>query len=219
MRVTMMDWDTTLSVEGVATAAGVLGAAIGYIVNLMKTWRDNGEAKKRRGTYATILHFLEDDLLEGQTEDQLWQKYVSPDSLGIRKRYRAISARKLDRVKFEALIRDLRLDRLIELIGRDQYRLESRFLDKYDLSRESRTIASQVAGRLISIDAITDRVRAIVMDRSLSRYERKDALELMIRVSPTVGVRQAAELMGSSDRVEVLIAGEVLGDLQRPSAR
>jgi hypothetical protein len=211
-----MRWDTTVSIEGVATAAGVVGAAVGYLVNLIRNWRQEAKNKKRRGTYSTILHLLEEDLVSGLTEDQLWDMYSSERTSEVRRRYNALTPTKVDRVRFESLIRDLRLDRLIELVGRDQYRLETRHLDKYDFQSEARAVAIKAANRAIAPTAVADAARAALLDESLDRWERKHALELLMRVDPDDGVAQATKLLSCGKHDLIIMAGEVLADLQKP---
>jgi len=51
--------DYTVNLEGAVAAIGILAAAIGYLLNLLRTIRDNNAWKRERADNIMILEILE----------------------------------------------------------------------------------------------------------------------------------------------------------------
>jgi hypothetical protein len=84
-----MAFDPTVTIEGAATALGVLGAATGYVINLIRGWHFDYKDKRYAGTNRLILDLLEKNFWTGLTESKLYELYISPELNAKRKEYQA----------------------------------------------------------------------------------------------------------------------------------
>lgn len=75
-----------MTIEGGATALAVVGAAIGYLVNLARGWRRERRDANFIGTRLLILEVLERHPFSGLSEDELWNAYRS-EALAERRKY------------------------------------------------------------------------------------------------------------------------------------
>jgi len=74
--------DKTINIEGIIAALAILGAATGFIINLIRKWKIDFKEKRYRGTNFIILDLLELHFQDGLSEDKLWNLYSSNDMRG-----------------------------------------------------------------------------------------------------------------------------------------
>src|SRR4051812_1223420 len=113
--------DTTLNIEGIIAALAILGAAIGFLINLIKGWKTDFKEKRYRGTNHIILDLLEINFQEGLSEEKLWELYCSPETKLKRKSFSAYNPKKLKRIGFENQLKHLQSRFLIRLTGPGHY--------------------------------------------------------------------------------------------------
>ena len=118
--------DTTLNIEGIIAAIAVLGAAIGFLLNLAKNWLYEYKDKRYRGTNSIILDLLEQNFENGLSEEELWNLYSSNDTLLKRKEFKAFSPNKISRYGFEGQLKHLQSNFLIRLTGPAHYHIDFR---------------------------------------------------------------------------------------------
>lgn len=152
-------WDPTISIEGTATALGVVGAAIGYLTNLI-----NGALKERRntlyrGTRLVILDLLECDPWQGLTEDQIWNLYRAEKP---RKHYTALSPKKLTKLGLKRELKQLQLQFLIDLCGKDSYRIRMSPVSKYDLQKSGELSAIRLFTSSVTRDDLVHVTKRIL---------------------------------------------------------
>lgn len=116
--------DTTLNIEGIIAALAILGATIGFLINLVKKWRLDFKEKRYRGTNFVILDLLESNFQNGLSEDNLWNYYCSIETQKKRKSFSAYNPKKLKRIGFEEQLKHLQSRFLIRLTGPAHYHIE-----------------------------------------------------------------------------------------------
>ena len=176
-------WDNSLSLDGLATALGVLGAAIGYVINLIRSWRAERRDSAARGAKFVLLELLESDLLHGRSEDDLFEAYSNPATQPLIQKYSATKPGKLERVEMERLLRVLQYESMIDVVGTDAYRLNARLIGSHerDEAHENslrRLITDQVDGNEVL------RGLEVALAQATNDWEAKRALELMLKLNP-----------------------------------
>jgi len=191
-------YDPNVSIEGIATALGVLGAAIGYLLNLAKGWRNERKRNHYVGTRLVILTLLERNLWTGLSEDQLWELYISNDSLELRKSYGAWELKKFDRIKFERELRQLQLDFQIDLAGKDQYRLRVQPISNYDLQKVSEIEAMKFVSEHFTREKVTEALKRI-HSSGKNEYDRQRALNLLVQLKSPEALQDISNALNASD--------------------
>lgn len=204
-----MDFDPRVSLEGAATALGVLGAALGYVINLVRNWRREHRAGRYRGTRLVILDLLGQHLWTGLTADQLRMQYESDALTGKRKEYRAWPSRTLDRIEFERELKQLQLDFLIDLVGKDHYQVRVRPISSHDMKEVAEARIASLAQSKVSPLQLVD-VALRVLTGSPDKYDRRDALRLLVQLSDVRAIDEVIKSLGSSDHQLALDAAGVL---------
>lgn len=121
-----MEWkiDKTLNVEGIIAALAIFGAAVGFVLNLIKGWRNDYKETRYRGTNSIILDLLEQNFENGLSEEELWNLYSSTDTLSKREAFKAFGPEKLKRIGFEGQLKHLQSRFLIRLTGPAHYHID-----------------------------------------------------------------------------------------------
>ena len=208
-----MELDLTISIEGMATALGVLGAAIGYIVNLIKSWNKDRRDTEMRGASFVILEILEDHIDEGLTEDELFNQYCSVENKTLRDKYSAISPKKLKRTEFERRLRQLQFENMINPIGKDEWRINTRYKDTFEIRDLERKRVQEKLRDDIPVEQITEIVESALgsTDRS---WTKKEALMVIMKVNPDRGIEVLQSVLSSSDPEDAVLAAEIITDLR-----
>jgi hypothetical protein len=177
--ITGLEWDPKVSIEGTATALGVMGAAVGYLISLVQRSRQERMSTFSRGTRLLILDILEQSPWEGMSEDALWDAY----NLESKKRryYKASPPQNLTRIGFEREIRQLQLQFLIDLCGKDQYRVRMNPVTRYDADKFSDKKAMEVVNASVSRNEIIQ-ASLKVLHSNERPYEKRNALKILIKL-------------------------------------
>ena len=209
-----MTWDTTVSIEGLATALALLGAALGYVINLIRRWRQDAQDRAMLGTSFVILQLLEEELTNGLSEEELFRAYGSKDTLELRGKYSAMPPRKLSRVLFERRLRQLQFEGMVDPIRRDRWRVRVHPIDSHEAREQARAAMRQVVHEQVRSEELIAVAELLLRDARDS-WRKKEALELLARINPTEGVAKIKSLLTSENREEALAAAEVLAELHK----
>jgi len=120
----ILRFDSTVNIDGIISAVAILGAAVGFFINLAKTWHKELKEKKLRGTNFIILGLLESNFQNGLSEEDLWRLYSGSETLLNRQYFSAFSPKKLNRVGFNRQLKQLQCDFLIRLTGPAHYHID-----------------------------------------------------------------------------------------------
>jgi hypothetical protein len=193
--------DTTLNIEGIIAALAILGAAISYIINLIKNWRTAYKEKRYRGTNFVILELLETNFKEGLSEDKLWDLYNDGSTLQKRKYFNAFSPSKLKRIGFEGQLKHLQSRFLIRLTGPGHYHID--FSEPRDWRRFSQRLSFQKIIDSVKSKLTSEELSAIfvknVNNDTLGAYRRKDTLNYLLETGNTDAINKLIEDLKSSD--------------------
>lgn len=191
-------FDPSVTIEGVATALGVVGAATGYLVNLVRGWRLDRKNARYRGTKLVILQLLKEQLPKGISEIDLWSRYNSGETEAIRKKYGAWKPKKLGVIGLERELKQLQLDFLIDLIDRDTYRLRYKPVDSYEKEEREKTELSEFLRGFVNEDKISETALRVFIT-SKSSYEKEDAARLLMKLRDEKGMAKVVEALDSED--------------------
>jgi hypothetical protein len=207
-----LQWTNQVSVEGAATAVGVLGAATGYLINLIRQWRFQYINTRYRGTRLVILDLLEQRFEVGLTETELWEKYQSKEMEKKRKEYKAWRTSKFkDRVEFEREIRQLQIDRLIRLTSKDTYKVDADPTSIYDLKDMAKRSTAEYLLERVSRQELIQIVQT-VLERADNIYAKKRAFELLMSLGDNQSADRLLEELRSSDTDTSVTAAETIAD-------
>lgn len=204
-----MRWDDTVSIEGVATALAVLGAAIGYVINLIRAWRQDVDERAMRGVSFVILEFLEEHLVDGLSEQELWDAYVSDASASLRGKYSGKEPARLSRVDFERRLRSLQFDGMVDPVGKDRWRVRARLVESHELRESARERVRSAVRTAVPVDNVARTAERLFRDAT-SSWQKKEALEMLVKLDPQQGATMLKDLLGSTNRDEAVAAAELL---------
>lgn len=177
--ITGLEWDPKVSIEGTATALGVMGAAVGYLTSLVQRSRQERMNTCSRGTRLLILDILEQSPWNGMSEDKLWESYKLESQK--RRYYKAYPPQELTRIGLEREIRQLQLQFLIDLCGKDQYRVRMHPITKYDIDKYSDRKALEILNAGVSRDELIQAALKALHSKEL-RYQKRSALKILIKL-------------------------------------
>lgn len=155
--------DRTLNIEGLAAALGIIGAAIAYIISLILRFWDKRKARNFRGTKFVILEVLEAALPGALSEEQIISEYGATSRIDERAKYGAWPPEKIDRLTFEREIKQLQNDFLIEITGKNSYRLKVNPIAPHETVENSKTELAEILRREIGINAVRDAAYACLV--------------------------------------------------------
>ncbi len=208
-----LQFDSKVSIDGVATSLGVMGAAVGYLINLVREWRKERRDRALLGTSFVILDFLE--RADGSlSEKALLDRYVDSGSEDVRTKYGATKPEELSPVDFERRLRTLQLEGFIAPAGSDRWRTCFKPIDEYEL----RNLMRERIGAAITdpeyrkrlVQRITD-----VMHHPQARYQWKSLVEALMVLDPARAVAELEKAAQSDDVEQAALAIAVLSSLQR----
>jgi hypothetical protein len=203
------NFSSELTVEGLATAIGVLGAAIGYLINLFRNWRNERLDARYRGTKLMILDLLERNFWYGLSEEELWTLYRGNSTSERRSHYKAWPPSKFNRLDFEREIRQLQLDHLIELAEKDTYRLRAYPVSLYDLEKATEIANANLLAAKVNRTKLTEVAKRVLVE-SERDHEKLNAARLLVKVADSDSLGEVLKLLDSSDTEVALEAAEFL---------
>jgi hypothetical protein len=198
MGETPVIFDPHVSIEGIATAVGVLGAAIGYVINLALNWRRDRRTRRYRGTRLVILDLLEQSLRTGLTVQELRAQYGSEAIAQQRKEYGAWDPGQLDDIEFERELKQLQLDFLIDLVGKDRYQIRVKLISSNDLREAAEARIASLTKSTVTTQELQD-VASRILSKSTDRYIRRDALRVLLQLSDPKAVSEVVKALASTD--------------------
>lgn len=193
--------DSTVNVEGIISALAILGAAIGFVINLIKKWRSDYKQKKYRGTNFIILDLLESNFQDGLSEDKLWNLYCSRETLEKRKHFSAYKPEKLKRIGFEGQLKHLQNQFLIRLTGPAHYHIdfkESRDWKNYNRKNNFIKIVEQIKDD-IGEKELNEILNQFIQNNDRSFYRIKDTYRFLIEYGDSSSVRKIISDLKNSD--------------------
>lgn len=193
-----MQFDPTVTIEGAATALGVLGAATGYLVNLVRGWRYDYKEKRSTGTNLLIMDLLEKNTWTGLTESDLFALYGSPELEGKRREYKAWHPKKINRLEFERQLRALQYDHLIDLAGPDLYRIRVNPVSGYEVRDRQKASDATFVKSSVDQKKLVNFLREQVKSAK-SPYDRGRALRLLARLRDEEFVRVSTTALDGTD--------------------
>ncbi|WP_171098438.1 hypothetical protein [Ruegeria sp. HKCCD7255] len=204
-----LEFDTTIGLEGAATAIGVLGAAAGYIFSLIDGGLRRLREGKYRGTKFVILTILEKHPINGMEEQEIFSQYDSSQNEKLRKGYGAWKPGKLDAVEFERLLKQLQTEFMIDLIGPDRYRLRQNPVRSYEFEESARSERAAMVESTVSEDEIAKVLLKILREAS-SDFDREDAARTLLDLKNQESLEYLTEQMKSADNEQALAAARIL---------
>jgi hypothetical protein len=124
--------DSTINLEGVVAAIGILAAAIGYIFSLIRTARDNRQWKLERADNIVILEILESDPVNGLNESEIMSYFKKPEYQQLIKQLKASRPEKLKMDYLESRLRNLQYESFLDRTLARKYVLRTRYEYKPD---------------------------------------------------------------------------------------
>ena len=216
-----MTIDTTLNIEAVIAALGVLGAAVGYLINLIQKWHENHKDRKYRGTNFVILDLLEKNFYEGLSEDRLWELYNSEDTKEQRRSFGAYRPAKLERLGFEGQLKHLQNNFLIRLTGKGHYHID--FQERWRWTEAERigtykNIVDKVSAGFKGGE-LTEILNSALTNQDTYAHTRKDLHHFLASKGDNNNVKLLIEDLKSSDQNKVKNAIETFLLIYRESSR
>ncbi|MBI2150801.1 MAG: hypothetical protein HYU27_09400 [Acidobacteria bacterium] len=205
-----MEYDPRITLEGAATALGVLGAAIGYLFSVVARFRHDRREEGLIGTRLLILELLERHLATGLKEDQIWTIYTSRDVAERRKYYRARAPNKVNRLQFERELRQLQLDHLIDLGGPDHYHVRLR--PRYDADDLAKLNLSASISAKVSRDKLRETAAHVLNDTAADTYRKRDAMRTLIKLGDAASLQLVVDLLDAEQRELALVAADLLAE-------
>ncbi len=174
--------DKSINIEGIIAAIAILGAAIGFTINLFRKWKLDYKEKRYRGTNFIILELLELNFQEGLSDDKLWELYSSVDMLEKRKSFSAYKPKKLKHIGFEGQLKYLQSQFLIRLTGPAHYHIDFRepsdwkhFYRKNQYRKILNVIKTQIGDEKLS-----EILNKTIQDNNSSFYRIKDTYRYLM---------------------------------------
>lgn len=214
-----MDWssftfDRTINIESLIASIGVIGAALGYILNLIKNWKRESADRKYRGTNSFILDMLETNFYSGMSEDKLWETYNAPSTSEKRKTFGAWKPEKLKKLGFEGQLRHLQSKFLIRLTGNNHYHIDFVDQDRWH-SEERRQKIIQFKAKLM--DKLgTEQYNQILnsqLSGSDSSYSRREFLIALLRLDHENGIDKLISDLQSNDKDKIEAAVSIINKM------
>ena len=206
----MVTWDPNISLEGLATGLGILGAATGYVLNLVHRWREERLARAERGAKLVILHILESEPRRGLTEDELWERYRSDRLADVRQKYRAAKPRRLDRLTFERFLKQLQNEFLVDLSDVDKYRLRIHFSSPWEEAQRQQQQIREKLLATVSVQKVRDVASRTLHDPNAPPYEKQRAARILVRLGDDTGLDELVSLLDAPDSALALEAAEAI---------
>jgi hypothetical protein len=193
--------DTTLNVEGIIAAIAILGAAIGFIINLIKKWRLDYKEKKYRGTNFIILDLLESNFQNGLSEDKLWELYCSSETSSKRKSFSAFRPERLKRIGFEGQLKHLQSKFLIRLTGPAHYHIdfkESRDWENFNRRNNFLKIVERIKNEIGEND-LNEILNQSIKNSDRNFYRIKDTYRFLLEGGDGSAIAKIVSEMRHSD--------------------
>lgn len=206
-----MQIERSFSLEGVTMAIGVLAASTAYIASLARSWHLQRRKTRQIGTRMMVLDLLEQNLLGGLSGIDLWRLYSEPSNRGLLRKYNAWPATKLDEAAFENELKQLQLDGLIDLAGRNHYRLRFRPIDRHELEQAAESATTSLVLSMVNRERLRA-VASMVARESRGAYEKERAIRLLLRLQDQESVSEAIRALDNDDPSIALAAAERLAD-------
>ena len=209
MHTEFLKYDPNVSIEGIATALGVLGAAIGYLFSLGRDWVKDYRDRRKRGTNFVLLALLEQHLLTGLPKNELLKMYQDKSTADLRKRYHARSPTQLDEIELERHLKQLQFDFLIDLASHDRYRIRFKPLTDYDKKEYEQKEIAATARTKITAEQLRSVARKVLQDEKSPQYLSRMAVSLLVRLKD---IDVAVDTLKSKNIETALAAADVLAD-------
>jgi len=206
-----MQIDRPMSIEGVMMAIALSAAVAAYMTSLVRSLIEQRQKARQRGTRMMVLDLLEQHLLGGLSGVDLWRLYSDPSNRGLLRKYNAWPATKLNETAFESELKQLQLDGLIDLAGRNHYRLRFRPADRHELEQAAEAATTSLVLSMVN----RERLRAVaskVARESRGVYEKERAIRLLLRLQDQESVSEAIRALDNADPSVALAAAERLAD-------
>jgi hypothetical protein len=207
-----MEWENKVSVEGLATAIGVLGTAVGFLINLIRTWRRDADEKAMRGVSFVIIEMLEENLVEGLSEQELFDAYTSERRADLRKKYSAKKPSKLSQVDFERRLRILQFEGMVDPVAKDRWRVRARPVDRHEIREYNEATTRRLLRDAVPAGDIVAAAEGVLSEASTS-WQKKQALQLLIRLRPEEAAVRLKGFLKSADPEESLAAAEIIAEV------
>ncbi|MFG0243215.1 MAG: hypothetical protein ACF8R9_10570 [Phycisphaerales bacterium JB054] len=208
----MIEYDATVSIEGAATALGVVGAAIGYLINLIVGWCRDRREHKLRGTKLVLLELLESEPVAGLTEEELTRAYASSSTESIRRRYSALKPKKLTPMFLEEKLRSLQFEGMVRPVPGNRWRAELRPLSNFESEDIALQAAMQIGREQLDRTEILEAVKGAV-ESANDFHEKERAAQIWLRIDPANAIVALQKMSHSDDSEEALVALDILSKL------
>lgn len=206
-----MRFDDTISIEGAATALGVLGAAIGYLISLVRSWRFTYRDSRYRGTNTVILDILQQDPFRSLTEQELYERYCSDEMAEKRKQYRAWKPSKLSLLEFEGQLTHLQMQFLIDLAGKDSYSIRVKPPSSYDRQQAFELEVRDFVRARVTEDELRSAARQVFVNPP-DQWARGRALKLLVRLKDATVIEDAKTALTGTDAKTAIEIAEVFAE-------
>lgn len=193
--------DTKINIEGIIAAIAILGAAIGFIINIVRRWNLDYKEKRFRGTNFIILDLLETNFQNGLSEDKLWELYSSADMQEKRKSFFAYNPKKLKRIGFEGQLKHLQSLFLIRLTGPAHYHIDfsqpsdwGRFYKKNQYIQILQSIKAQIGEEILN-----EILNKTIQNGDISFYKLKDTYRYLFDTGDNAAISKIISDLKNED--------------------
>ncbi|HJQ24769.1 MAG TPA: HEAT repeat domain-containing protein [Blastocatellia bacterium] len=210
-----IEYDPKLTIEGVITAVGViigvLGAVLGFLIDLARRRKAQRKDERERADRLTIMEILERDLLHGLSERQIKDIFCSAEMGEFRKRAGTSNPDKLTDNDFSRYLRDLQWNHMIDQIDATTYRLRTRALDQYENKEAWRQELKNKVRNLVQ----EEKLLKIISDNfdKLQIYQKVQALETLGSMKSPEAIKRVIAELDSPDPQVSLAAARTLLDI------
>ena len=207
-------YDPSIGIADAATALGVVGAAAGYIISLIRAWRTDWRNTRYRGTRLTILELLEQALPEGMAEKDLRSAYSKNEHL--RRKYTAWDPEKLDDVAFERELKQLQFyDHAIDLVGPDTYRIRHEPITQYEMNERRRREVSEFVQKNVPTEKLRETALRILKNTD-DKHDREEAARSLMRLQDEDGLKECLKILETiEDGAAIQIVNEIIEFMHR----
>lgn len=206
-----LEFDPKISIEGIATALGVIialvGGVLGFLIGFFRSARARRQDRRERADRLTIMEILERDLFQGLTETQIKELFRADETAVFRKKAGASNPQKLSEHDFSRYLRDLQWSHMIDQIEKDKYRMRSTALS-YE---QSRARQQQFVAAITQIVPEQKIIAAIERHYdALDDYERSSVVRALLNLGRTEIVGRLAKDLEADDPKKCVAAAKTL---------
>jgi hypothetical protein len=190
--------DLSVNLEGALTALAILSAAVGYIANVISSFRSRRRDRRERADKLVILEILEEDPLEGLEDRTILERFRDPKYATIAKQWGATAPIKLTENDLTLRLRSLEYDHFVERTIARRFILRTAFT-RYSEERteKEKRKRAHILSRIKPEEVIEKLVAGF---DAADDYERHDIVRAYGQLGTSESLDKLIDVMKSADQ-------------------